>query len=115
MTVGEIPDGLSNTFMLVEGAGRPQHWVAGKLASGTPTGANWANPENYFDIHDTCNGNSMINCNNDNEIYSFHVGGANFLIADGSVHFISERIDPDPFVSTLTVALSKGPKPQIST
>ena len=36
----------------------------------------------------------MINCSNDNELYSFHTGGVHGLFADGSVHFISENISP---------------------
>ncbi|HEX2476492.1 MAG TPA: H-X9-DG-CTERM domain-containing protein, partial [Lacipirellulaceae bacterium] len=34
-----------------------------------------------------------INCNNGNEIYSFHPSGANFVMGDGAVLFISEAID----------------------
>ena len=30
----------------------------------------------------------MVNCTSNNEIYSFHPGGANCLFVDGSVHFI---------------------------
>jgi len=32
-----------------------------------------------------------VNCSNDNEIFSFHPGGSNVLIADGSVRFLKDR------------------------
>ena len=48
-----------------------------------------------------CNGTRTINCNNGNEVFSFHSGGANFLFGDGSVHFFSERIAPTTFGAVL--------------
>ena len=35
-------------------------------------------------------GTCMVNCTSNNEIYSFHPGGANALFVDGSVHFIKD-------------------------
>jgi len=34
---------------------------------------------------------------------SRHAGGANFVLCDGSVHFISENIDPELFVALCTI------------
>lgn len=34
-----------------------------------------------------------MNCNNKWNYYSFHTGGAHFLMADGAVRFISQNID----------------------
>jgi len=48
------------------------------------------------------NGNCMINCTNDGEIYSFHVGGAHALRCDGSVHFMSQQMDGLLLVSLST-------------
>jgi prepilin-type N-terminal cleavage/methylation domain-containing protein/prepilin-type processing-associated H-X9-DG protein len=100
-----VRDGLSNTFLLFEDAGRPQKWVAGKLtANSGASGSRWADREAEFYIHTLCNGTTMLNCHNDNEIYGFHPGGCNFLYGDGSVHFHPESINPETFVSLYTAS-----------
>ena len=49
-------------------------------------------------------GTCMINCTTDNEVYSFHPGGANVCFADGSVHFVKESINPAVFFALITRA-----------
>jgi prepilin-type processing-associated H-X9-DG protein len=102
----QCTDGLSQTVMFVEDAGRPDYWEDGQLkntqAVNNTDGARWADPDAEFWSHNFCAGfTSMINCNNRNEIYSFHSGGAIFAFADGSVQYIPEDTD-----ITVQVALS---------
>jgi prepilin-type N-terminal cleavage/methylation domain-containing protein len=106
-----VTDGLSHTIMFVPDAGRPSYWVDGQNhdfelgAFDFIGGARWADPDTEFWSHNACaGGTSMINCNNSNEIYSFHVGGGMFSFADGSVHFIADTIDGDVQVSLITRA-----------
>ncbi len=49
-------------------------------------------------------GPCAINCSNMRELsfHSFHPGGANFVMADGSVQFISETISPGAFAARYT-------------
>jgi len=102
--ISAIRDGLSNTFMLFEDAGRPIGYEDGNVTgTANVSGAEWASRHAEFWIHLLC-GPRIINCSNNNEIYSFHPGGANFLYGDGSVHFQPETIDPETFVSLFTRA-----------
>ena len=109
--VRNVTDGMSNSIMIVECAGRPDYWE-GKSFKGTDAngslkevkGIGWADDQNWFVIHNVCGDTQMMNCNNDNEIYSFHNQGCNFIFGDASVHFLQESIDPDVFVSLFTRA-----------
>jgi prepilin-type processing-associated H-X9-DG protein/prepilin-type N-terminal cleavage/methylation domain-containing protein len=94
----DVKDGLSRTFMLTEVAGRPQRWQLGKH-TGTlePLTSAWADPWIAFRIEgiplpsgERC----VLQCDNNDEIYSFHRGGANFLFADGHVEFLSSETEP---------------------
>ena len=101
----DVVDGLSQSFMVFEDAGRPLHFIGRSLQSepltGTQAGISWADSEINWALHDLC-GLAMINCHNDNEIYSFHVGGANFTMGDGAIRFVGEDIDPAIFVALHT-------------
>jgi len=121
--LSEVIDGLSNTFLVVECAGRPNLYQNGRLVpdgttpktwSGStsvtrplPTGGVWASHNKGFLIDGAQpNGNTLIrpgtcsiNCSNDNEVYSFHTGGATILMADGSVRFVSSSIAIEQLVA----------------
>jgi prepilin-type processing-associated H-X9-DG protein len=43
-----------------------------------------------------------VNCTNDREVYSFHTGGANVVLADGSVRFLSATLDIRVFAKLVT-------------
>jgi prepilin-type processing-associated H-X9-DG protein len=45
-----------------------------------------------------------MNCNNNNEMYSFHQGGMNVAFCDGSVRFLRQSLP----VSTLAALISAG-------
>ena len=109
-SVTEVRDGTSNTMALSECAGRPGRWVKGVLVNPTSqTDGGWADRDNEYIVHGaqlangtTSPGPCHTNCNNGNEVYSFHNGGANHVFADGSVHFISANMDIRLFVKFVT-------------
>ena len=101
-----IPDGLSNSMMLFECTGRPNPITRVPRVNSPPPilvgGANWADSDSAFWMTNMCNGTQMFNCDNRQEIFSFHPGGSNFLYGDGAVRFHVETMSPNAFVSRFT-------------
>ncbi len=105
----DITDGLSNTLLVTEDAGRPEYWVRGQRVTdreppfggagiGFVTGGLWADHQKGFGIEGTSPdgftlvGECAINCNNAYEVYAFHPGGAHAALADGSVRFLQQDL-----------------------
>ena len=109
-SIAEVRDGASNTFLLCEDAGRPGRWVKGVLTDpASQNDGGWADHDNEFIVHGsqladgvTGGGPCHTNCNNGNEVYSFHNGGANHVFADGHVAFIPVSMDIRLFVRFIT-------------
>jgi prepilin-type N-terminal cleavage/methylation domain-containing protein/prepilin-type processing-associated H-X9-DG protein len=96
----DITDGPSNTLLIVEDAGRPRQWQVGKAGPDqTLFGGPWTGGGNLIVVKgSTADGSRRlgpcaVNCTNDQEVYSFHPGGANALFADGSVDFLKASMD----------------------
>jgi hypothetical protein len=96
-------------MMLFEDAGRPDFYD-GK--NGVPSGypadhEKWADPANAIWVQKWCG--TVIDCNNGNEIYSFHVGGANVIMGDASARLLRSTITPKTFVALFTRSMGDVP------
>jgi prepilin-type processing-associated H-X9-DG protein len=95
----EITDGTSNTTLAAECADRPRRWQAGQYHPELYSVAGpWATPANRISLSGSDPtgspkpGPCALNCTNNQEMYSLHPGGGNFLFADGSVRFLHAGI-----------------------
>ena len=108
--IAEITDGTSHTILMSECAGRPKLWRVGRPVQGNVApGAAWVGGTLMFGQGSARDGATKlgacaINCTNDREVYSFHPGGANTILADGSGCFLSANIDIRVFASLVTRA-----------
>jgi prepilin-type N-terminal cleavage/methylation domain-containing protein/prepilin-type processing-associated H-X9-DG protein len=115
--LADVLDGTSTTIMVVECAARP---LVYRLRKAEPSLANdqgigWVDSEGPFSF-DGARGdgwaegcgpaggcNVAMNAKNDNEPYSFHPGGGNFLFADAHVQFVGESVDLPTFAALCTM------------
>lgn len=129
--IGTITDGTSNTVAIAEDAGRVDVATGGFMviknenlfdsngvANAGPAVMRrswaWADPENSFNVDKLINNNStpvggppectwdIVNCGANEETFSFHPGGANVVLCDGSAHFLTDGISAEPFQALMS-------------
>ena len=127
VAIVSVQDGLSNTILFVEVAGRPNNWrINGSgppvdTGNGAITDQNgWASPDGGVISIDGMNGangtvnggstgvvanNCIMNCNNDSEPYSFHTGGVHLVMGDGSVRFLNSSVSAATWAALCTAKL----------
>jgi prepilin-type N-terminal cleavage/methylation domain-containing protein/prepilin-type processing-associated H-X9-DG protein len=108
----DITDGLSNTLMIAESS-----YITGNGNDPTLSNPNpirvedwptWLGPAGDDEmmrvngrtnspINCRCTPNTMQRAINDDCAFSFHTGGAQFAMCDGSVHFLSENISMETY------------------
>jgi prepilin-type N-terminal cleavage/methylation domain-containing protein/prepilin-type processing-associated H-X9-DG protein len=128
--INQIRDGASNTILIMEDGARPNWWVLDR-EMGTlvprPEGFGWTDPDGCAGSMDgshpvtgAINGSGVtpgdgatciMSCNNDSEPYSFHSGGMNVCMADGSVRFLSRTVSAATFAALITARSGDIPGP----
>jgi prepilin-type processing-associated H-X9-DG protein len=130
-----VSDGLSNTLLVVESAGRPQIYRLGKPFGSVPAqkvnGGGWSRPASDLDfLPSTADGASFpgpvaVGATNGFDYpaynaapfytegtgapYSFHAGGINALLGDGSVRFVRSSVSAQTFAALSTRAGGEVP------
>ena len=130
--LADVLDGLSNTILYAESAGRPflyrQRQKIGNLPNRRVNGGGWCRPASDFSVDGSgydgtgVPGPCGINCTNGQnvgqaafphpyygsegtgEAYAFHPGGAQFALGDGSVRLLSQTISIRVFAALVTRA-----------
>ena len=108
----DILDGTSNTLLIAEVAGRPDVYTLGRSTGTSTRVPAWAAYNGIYPINfdgwlaDGSGpwGPCAVNCSNAHEIYSFHTGGANVVMADGSLRFVKSSVDIRAMAAAVTRA-----------
>ncbi len=121
-----ITDGTSNTIFMSECGGKPVGYnrkrqiyksevnglpVDGSIEPVSSGGGSWGDMFTYSALAGgKCDdsgqrlGPCMINATSNNEIYSWHTGGANALFGDGSVRFLTDSTPAATIIALVTRA-----------
>ncbi len=113
----DITDGTSNSFLFGERTGGVKIYYKSQAAVGLPAilgqtnGGSWSDSllfENWLQgsLYDgTANGGPCGMCTNmrGNGFHSFHTGGCQFVMCDGSVKFVSENVSQAIFAGAITI------------
>jgi prepilin-type N-terminal cleavage/methylation domain-containing protein len=136
-TLGDVTDGLSNTLMVIESAGRPQIYQLGRAIGAVPAqkvnGGGWARPASDLDFlpstpdGSTFPGSCAVGCTNGfnypayaappfgtegtSAPYSFHTGLIVAAFGDGSVRTISNTVSVYTFATLVTASGGEIPGP----
>jgi prepilin-type N-terminal cleavage/methylation domain-containing protein len=111
-----MKDGLSNTIMVAEDAGRHQIYAKGLAIQpngpgqvGWTLNAAWADYNTYIEVRGFSNdgtvrdgGCCVVNCNNVSQFYGFHTSGVNTVRGDASVQFVRDNIAPGVLAALVT-------------
>lgn len=110
----DVTDGLSNTMLVLESAGRAHWYVNGRMYDPEPNFGGWfdywagTNSGWAYGFQDdglTRFGPRVINASNKwANPYAFHAAGINTVLADGSVRFVAEQMDAVTFFSACSRA-----------
>lgn len=122
--MGDIQDGTSNTILATEFASQT---LPGCLFEGNNGGQGTANSNPFVFVNQATQGYALMSVvgNNDFPLLmpndmnfaaqptrvtrSFHMGGLNVCLCDGSVRFVSETISPDTWQAAFTRSNAKFP------
>ncbi|MBQ2821321.1 MAG: DUF1559 domain-containing protein [Thermoguttaceae bacterium] len=90
LSISDIADGMSATLFLAEDARGNDTYLYGDRA--------WISANNVFEVAHGINNAP----DNDNEIFSLHVGGAHTTFGDASVHFLNQTISLEVLGAMIT-------------